>query len=382
MINPKRIILSALPLAALLAGCGGTGEDVVFGVAAPLEGANGKSVLSAARMAAAEINAGGGIGGRNIVLIPKDDKHDEQRGLAVAHELRADPSVLAVIGHVNSAVSMKAAPIYNMDEGENDSVPGEPVVQISPASSAPTLTHAGPWTFRVTPTDLEFSPVLARWARERLRSSRAAVLYANDEYGQGVASTFANAFRRQGGTVISADPYLAAMTRDPGALDAYLTRAIRRDADALVIGGQADGAVAIITAARRLGYRGPILGADGVTGVKDAGPIGEGVYISSSFLPDRDSERARAFVAAYQKLYGTLPDHRAAMTYDIMYMLKAAIESGAADRLAIRRYLEGVTTEKPYEGISGQIRFDKNGDVVEKPVSIGVVRGGRLVTAR
>ncbi|HEX8432586.1 MAG TPA: ABC transporter substrate-binding protein, partial [Longimicrobium sp.] len=369
MFNPKRIILSALPLAVLLAGCAGAGEDVVFGVAAPLEGANGKSVLAAAEMAAAEINAANGIGGRKVVIEARDDKHDEQVGLTVAQDLRADARVLAVIGHVNSAVSIKAAPIYNMEEGENDSVQGEPLVQISPASSAPALTNAGPWTFRVTPTDLEFSPVLARWARERLRSSRAAVLYANDEYGQGVASTFANAFRRQGGTVLSADPYLPAMTRDPGALDAYLTRAISRNADALVIGGQADGAVPIITAARRLGYRGPILGADGVTGVKDAGPVGEGVYISSSFLPDRDSERARAFVAAYQKRYGALPDHRAAMTYDIMYMLKAAVESGATDRMAIRRYLEGVTTTKPYEGISGQIRFDQNGDVVEKPVS-------------
>lgn len=382
MFIPKRVILSALPLAALLAGCGGGGGDVVFGVAAPLQATNGKSVLSAAVMAAEEINADNGIGGRKLRLVTADDRADEERGLEVARDLRRNAEVLAVIGHVNSAVSMKAAPIYNMEEGENDSVPGEPLVQISPASSAPTLTHAGPWTFRVTPTDLEFSPVLARWARERLRSSRAAVLYANDEYGQGVASTFANAYRRQGGTVLSADPYLPVMMSDPGAVDAYLVRAIGRNADALVIGGQADGAVKIITAARRLGYRGPILGADGVTGVKDAGPVGEGVYISSSFLADRDSERARAFVAAYQKRYGTLPDHRAAMTYDIMYMLKAAVESGATDRMAIRRYLEAVTTAKPYEGISGQIRFDKNGDVVEKPVSIGVVRGGRLITAR
>ena len=381
-------VLSTLPAVAALAvlslaACGGEKETIVLGVAAPLQVANGKSVEQAARMAVDEINRQLGEGGRTYELVIKDDKSSEATGIEVARDLRANERVVAVIGHVNSAVSVKAAPIYNMPAGE--SVAGDPVVEISPASSAPALTGAGPWTFRVTPTDLEFSPVLARHARERLGSRKAAVLYANDEYGQGVTSTFEAAFRRQGGEIVSADPYLPDVLKNPAALDPYLVRAIRRGADALVIGGQADAGVSIIQAARRLGFTGPILGADGLTGVKDAGGVGEGVFVSSAFLPDRNTDAARKFVAAFRARYNAAPDHRAAQTYDIVNLLHQAISKVGPDREAIRAYLAQVGRpggHPAFDGVTGRIQFDANGDVVEKPVVIGVVRGKELVTAR
>src|SRR6185295_13314766 len=123
----------------------------------------------------------GGIRGRQVRLVLADDSADASKAIEVARQLRADPQVVAVVGHVNSTASLKAATIYNAVG--NDSVPGDPVVQISPASSSPQLTGAGDWTFRVCPTDLEFSPALARWASQ-LGRRRAAVLYANDDYGQ------------------------------------------------------------------------------------------------------------------------------------------------------------------------------------------------------
>lgn len=371
--------------ALLLAACAGNDEPIMLGVAGPMQASNGLSLKQAAEMAVDEINTAGGIGGRKLRLDVRDDEKNESKGIVVARDLRANPAVVAVIGHVNSSVSVKAAPIYNMPAGENDSVPGDPVVAISPASSAPALTGAGPWTFRVTPTDLEFSPALAAWAHGKLGSRKAAVLYANDEYGQGVTSTFEAAFRKEGGQIVSTDPYLPETLENPASLDPYLVRAIRRGADALVIGGQADAGVLIIQAARRLGYQGPILGSDGLTGVKDARGVGEGVFVSSAFLPDRDSEKARTFVANFRKRYNSAPDHRAAQTYDIVYMLAAAIREGGADREAIRAYLEYLGRDggaAAYEGVSGIIRFNEHGDVVKKPVVIGVVRGGELVTAR
>ena len=372
-------VLSVLAAAA----CAGSKEPIVIGVAGPLKVTNGRSVQQAAEMAIAEINDAGGVGGRMLKLELRDDEASESRGIDVARDLRANEAVVAVIGHVNSAVSVKAAPIYNM--AANDSVAGDPLVEISPASSAPALTGAGPWTFRVTPTDLEFSPALAQWAHGRLGSRRAAVLYANDEYGQGVTSTFEAAFRREGGQIVTADPYLPGLLQNPAALDAYIVRAMRRGADALVIGGQADAAVSIIQAARRLGYQGPILGSDGVTGVKDAKGVGEGVFVSSAFLADRDSDRARKFVAGYRARFHRAPDHRAAQAYDIVFMLRDALREGGTDREAIREYLERVGRPggiAAFDGVSGRIQFDENGDVVKKPVTIGVVRGGELVTAR
>ena len=377
---------AALPLLATLAACGGGGggEEIVIAVAGPLNKPNGRSMRLAAEMAVDSINRAGGIGGRRVRLEMGDDDGSAQKAIEVARALRGNPAVVAVVGHVNSSASMAASVTYNMREGQNDSVPGEPVVQISPASSAPQLTVAGDWTFRVCPTDLEFSPVLAAWAVDRLGSRRAAVLYANDDYGQGVMSSFQDAFRRRGGAVVAADPYLPAVYESDAALDPYLRRAIGRGADALVIGGQAAEGLKIIAAARRLGYTGPILGSDGLTGVKDAGSAAEGVYVSSAFLPDRSDDRARTFVAGYQQRYRELPDHRGAMTYDVLFLLRDAIAEVGTDRKAIRDYVARVGREgghPAHEGVSGTIRFDENGDVVRKEVAVGVVRGGRLVTA-
>jgi branched-chain amino acid transport system substrate-binding protein len=383
MYNMTRKYASAtctLALAAGLAACNGSGGGKIYiGVAGPLSAANGLSMQRAAQMAAAEINADGGINGDSIVLVFKDDGADPQKAIQVASELKGNPDIVAVIGHVNSSASLRAATIYNADDET-----GPPVLQISPASSAPALRQSGPWTFRVTPTDLEFSPALAAHARG-MNLSRAAVLYANDDYGQGVMATFERAFRSGGGTVVAADPYLPAVLERGTELDPYLMRAMGRGADALVIGGQAAEGVKIIQAARRLGFRGPILGSDGLTGAKDAGPVAEGVFVSSAFLPDRADTMSQRFVANYRRTYSALPDHRGAMTYDAVYLLRDAIREAGTDRQALRDYVATIGADggaPAHPGVSGIIAFDSAGDVKNKPVTVGVVRGGQLVTAR
>jgi branched-chain amino acid transport system substrate-binding protein len=371
-------------LALLLTAACGRGEDdfIYLGVAGPLSAANGASMRMSAEMAVAEINGKGGIGGRQVRLLMMDDKADPQVALTIADSLRRDSRVVAVVGHLNSGPSLKAAEIYNAPAGQRA---GDPLMHISPASSAPAFTQAGDWSFRVTPTDLEFAPVLARGITE-LGRRRAAVLYANDDYGQGVMTTFERAFRSGGGSVVSADPYLPAVVETGTELDPYLTRAMRRGADALVIGGQAETGLKIVQAARRLGFTGPILGSDGLTGLKDAGAPAEGVFISSSFLPDRPTDLAREFVARYRQLNNNaVPDHRGAMTYDVINLLRRAIDAVGTDRQKVRDYVARIGAEggsEPFEGVSGTIRFDKNGDVIGKEVSLGVVRGGQLVTAR
>lgn len=382
MYNMTRKFASTLCILVLagLAACGGGSRDKIFiGVAGPLTAANGRSMQLAAQMAVAEINASGGIGGRQVELVLKDDGADPQKAITVATELRNDPRIVAVVGHVNSSASLRAATIYNAQDGD-----GQPVLQISPASSSPALTQAGEWTFRVTPTDLEFSPVLARHAR-RLGRGKAAVLYANDDYGRGVRETFERAFRADGGAIISSDPYLPTVLAQGNELDPYLMRAMGYGADALVIGGQAEAGIKIIQAARRLGYTGPILGSDGLTGIKDAGAVAEGVFVSSAFLPDRPDDKARTFVQHYQERYKTLPDHRGAMTYDIIFLLRDAIARAGTDRKALRDHVARIGMDggaAAHAGVSGRIAFDRNGDVQGKEVAVGVVRGGQLVTAR
>lgn len=367
--------LSATALIFLTA-CGAGVDDgpVYLGLAGPVSLANGRSMRLAAEMAVDEINMAGGISGRPLQLVIRDDEGQRERAIDIAAELRDDPRVVAVIGHINSPATLAAAEIYNDEENG--------VLQISPASSSPRISEAGAWTFRVCPSDLQHGPALAAWTYERLGLGRAAVLYANDEYGRGVLDAFATPFQEAGGTIVARDPFLPTIMESDNALDPYLERAIRAGMDALVVVSQAEPALEILAAARRLGFTGPVLGADGITGLKDAGDIADGVYITSAFLPDRGAPAARKFVSDYIEKFTELPDHRGAMTYDAVYLVARALREVGTDRRALRDYIAGVGTSAPaYDGVSGAIVFDENGDVSGKEVTVGVVRGGRIVTA-
>jgi branched-chain amino acid transport system substrate-binding protein len=391
--RPAAALLAALLAGAALA-CGGDQEPYVIGVAGPIQKPNGRSLKLAVEMAVEEINHAGGVDGHPIQLQIEDDGGDASKAIEVAARLRANPAVLAVIGHINSAATLNAAPIYNEtfqgggdarsdSAGTRSELRGtRPLVEISPASSGIDITTAGEWTFRTVPTDLEHGPVLAQLAGQRLGRGRAAILYTNDDYGRGVMASFGAAFRRVGKQVVESDPYVPAMIATSGDLAPYLSRAVRNGADALVIAGQADGAMRIIGQARRMGFTGPILGGDGLTSLKDSAAA-EGLFVSSAWLPDRSDPAAQAFVEAYHQKYGEYPDHRGANAYDIVYLLAQAIREGATSRAEIRGYLAGVTRDKPFIGkATGRIAFDANGDPVGRDVTVGVVRGKRLVTAR
>lgn len=374
--NTVRTASAVLAATAFLAACGGgTGpsETIRIGLAGPLSLPNGRSMRLAADMAVDEVNQAGGIDGRLIELVPKDDQASTEQAIRVAAELRDDPTVVAVVGHINSAATLAAAGVYN------DSLNG--VLEISPASSSPRVTDAGPWTFRVCPSDLMHGPALARWAVERLGRSRAQVIYANDDYGRGLRSAFAAAFDGLGGRLLRPDPYLPLMLGD-SAVDPYILRARRSNMDVLVLAGQAEGGLNILERARALGYDGPVMGADGITSLKDTGERAEGVYVSSAWLPDLTTESSLAFVRTYEARYGETPDHRGAMTYDVLHLLVRAIQEVGTDRIALRDYMSRVGSDvPPFTGVSGTIAFDENGDVPEKEVVVGVIRDGRLVTA-
>lgn len=380
--------LHALLALLLLPACRGGEEAVTIGVAGPVQKATGASMKRAVEMAMEEINATEEkLGnGRLLRLRIEDDNGDPNQAIRVATELRRDPAVVAVIGHVNSGATIEAAPVYNRTRGEvaDDSVLSgtDPLVEISPASSSPDVTGQGEWTFRIAPTDLAHAPVLARHARQLLGRSRAALLYSNDDYGRGLMAGFADQFRRGGGTVVSADPYLPAAAEATDGLEPYLQRALRANPDVLVIAGPADGALGIIRTARRLGFDGPIMGGDGLTSLKDAGALTEGLFVSSAYLPDRADTASQSFVRRYRERYKELPDHRGAMAYDLVHLLARAIRERGADREAIREYLAGMRDQsRAYQGVSGTMWFDEHGDVQGKEVVVGVVRGKSLVTA-
>jgi branched-chain amino acid transport system substrate-binding protein len=359
-------------LVVLAAGCGGADlAPVRIGVAGPFSDPIGLPMKLAAELAAEEINAAGGIGGRRLELVTRDDYADPDSAVFIATDLY-DSGVSAVIGHLFSGMSLAAAPVYN---GGN-----EPVVAISPSSSSPELSTAGDYTFRVCPSDLAHGAALAHWIAERLRLRRGAVLYLNDQYGRGVRQTFVREFLRLGGELESVDPYLGSTPE----VDAYLDRLARsRRAEFLVVAGNRSEAEEILRRARGRGLAIPVLGGDGLEGIHEAGALAEGVYLSSSYFPTLATESNRRFVEAYARRYGgSIPNQPAAAAYDAVYLLRDVIARSGTDREAVRRTLAAVgSATPPFEGVTGTVAFDAAGDVPNQNVYIGQVRRGEVIVA-
>jgi branched-chain amino acid transport system substrate-binding protein len=154
-------------------------------------------------------------------------------------------------------------------------------------------------------------------------------------------------------------------------------------ADVVFIAGTQDDARRIIPVLDTMGIRAQVLGGDGLSGIQETVTSAEDTYISSAYLPDRPGDRNDRFISAYRTAYrNQLPDHRGAGSYDIVYLLAQAIGVVGGDRRRIRDYLAQVGRELPgFEGVTGTIAFDENGDVPSKNVVVGVVSNRRLITA-
>lgn len=371
----ERSSLFALLFAALAAGsagCGASGGSAIhIGLAGAFDDPIGRPMQLGAELAVSEINAAGGIDGRKLELIEKNDYADPDSAIAVANALYQS-DVSAVVGHLFSGTTLAASPVYN--SGTN------PVAAISPSSSSPEVTGAGPYTFRVCPSDDSHGAALARWVRDRLGLIRGTVLYLDNEYGRGVRQRFVGEFMRRGGEILAQSPYLG----DTPEVSAYLDW-MAKDATSqfLLVAGNRSEAEEILREARRRGIKVPVLGGDGLEGIEGSGALAEGVYTSMAYISLLDTPANRKFVAAYHARYpdSPLPNQPAAATYDAIYLLRDVIAKAGPDRKRVRDGLTQVNAAAPYQGVTGAIAFDSAGDVPNRQVYIGVVHNGAVQLA-
>jgi branched-chain amino acid transport system substrate-binding protein len=366
-------VRSLLALTLILWGCNPSGEPIRIGLAGSLSDPVGLPMKRAAELAVEQINANGGIKGRPIELVERDDYADPDSAVFVATDLY-EAGVSAVIGHLFSSTTLAAAPVYNGGMA--------PVAAISPSSSSPDVTTAGDYTFRICPSDLAHGAALARWVHDTLQLQRGALLYLNDQYGRGVRQMFVREFTRRGGVLLAIDPYLG----DIPNVGPYLDRLAQiGGVEFLVIAGNRGEGEEILRQARQRGLRMPVLGGDGLEGIEEAGAIADGLYLSSAYLPTIVSPANRAFLQAYRKKFPSagLPNQPAAATYDAVYLLRDVITRAGPEREAVRRELAQVGTGAPvFHGVTGSVAFDSRGDVPNQTVYIGVVQDGSVNLAK
>lgn len=363
-----RAAASLLALAVPLAGCGerGGGYPYVLGLAAPLERPFGENSRLGAELAVREINAAGGIRGRPLELRAVDDRAEELVAITAADSLYDDERVLAVVGHATSGAYAAASVVYQR---------GLPAVGTSATSTE--IGALGEWIFRVASSDSANAASLARAAAGM--GGSAAILYANDDYGQSLARAFEQGLEATGVPLVARYPYL----EDMGDFRPFLRAARQRGAEIVLIAGLEVGAATLIGQAHEAGWRPRFMGGDGLEPLVEMGERYDGTVVGVLYHPGMSPEASR-FADAFRAAYAREPDSSSATSYDAVRLIARALEEGHASRRAIRDYLAGVGRpggSPPFDGAAGPVRFDENGDPLEKPVALVRIEGGRFVLA-
>ena len=324
---------------ASLVGCGGDGKsgggkpataaptpagDTIlighFGSMTGAEATFGQSTDNGVRLAVKEINAAGGVKGKQIALKTYDDQGKSQEaGTAVTRLITSD-KVVAVLGEVASSLSIAGGRV-----AQQYGVP-----MISPSSTNPAVTQIGDMVFRVCFLDPFQGWVEAKFARETLKANKAAILYDQGQaYSKGLKDYFKQAFEKMGGTITTVQAY----TGGDQDFSAQLTTIRQTNPDLLFVPGYYTDAGNVSIQVRKLGITVPMLGGDGWDSTQLAA-IGkdaiEGSYFSNHYSFQEDRPEVKNFVDKYKTDYGQTPDGLAALGYDAARLLFDAMNRSAS----------------------------------------------------
>ena len=311
-------------------------------------------------LAVEEINAAGGVGGRPLRLLARDDEGSGARAAAIAQEFVGDPSVVAVVGHVNSGAMVAAARIY---DGH--------LAALATTATSPDLTGISPWVFRTISSDSTNGLDMARFAK-RLGRRRAAILYENNSYGRGLTESFRRNFD---GTVVSVDP----IAEDTSDFEPYVSYFKQRAPDVVFVAGTERSGIGFLREARRQGLRADFIGGDGWTGVVADTVASEGAYVGAPFTAQDARPEAQRFVTAYRRRYSHEPDGNAALAYDATMVLARAVAERGSDRAAVRDFLATLAERGGHAGVTGTLRFHPSGDPLGRGVVMTRIHAGSLL---
>lgn len=341
-------------------------NEIVLGHYASMTGSEatfGRSTDNGITLAIDEINAAGGVKGKKVRVITYDDKGDaREAGTAVTRLVTSD-HVVAVLGEVASSLSLVAAPVCQQNH----------VPMVSPSSTNPKVTKIGDMIFRVCFIDPFQGFVCAKFARENLKATRAAILYdQTGAYSVGLNEEFAKGFVKLGGQIVSRETYQAG-DQD---YSAQLIAIRASKPDVIFVPGYYTDIGNIAIQARRLGIKVPLLGGDGWDSDK-LGEIGgksiDGSYYSNHYSHQDPNPLVQDFIRKYKQRFGNTPDGLAALGYDAARVLCEAI--GRAHSLSGADLAAELAKTKDFNGVTGKISIDKDRNAVKPAVMLEMVKG-------
>jgi branched-chain amino acid transport system substrate-binding protein len=315
----------------------------------------GQDMLDAARLAADEAkNSGGPI----VEILVGDDKGEPKEGILAARHL-ASSGVLGVVGPYNSGVTIPVtAEVY-----------APAWVSVLTVATNPKVTDRGlPTVFRVIGRDDQQGAIAAIQSR-KLGIRSAAILHNKNAYGQGLATEFRKAFEKGGGKVLFFDG-IASGEKD---FTPTVTRLRQGKPDLLYFGGEYQDAGPLLRQARNLGVTARFLAGDATldpTFVKLAGGrAAEGAMVTFPAPASRDFDRR------YSRKFGRPPGPYSGYAYDAARILLAAVKK--AGKPEPKAVTEQIAKTRNFPGVTGEITFDRKGDLTRAGFILWEVRRGK-----
>ncbi|MFM2295514.1 MAG: hypothetical protein RLZZ350_1927 [Verrucomicrobiota bacterium] len=370
-------------LASLLTGCNKPASDnspsgnassaaggtIKVGEYASLTGGTatfGISSHEGTLLAIEEINAAGGVLGRQLELLTEDTLSKAGEPATVVNKLITRDGVVAILGEVASSASLEAAPICQQNK----------IPMISPSSTNPDVTKTGDYIFRVCFIDPFQGTVMANFAMKTLKVKRVAVLTdVKSDYSKGLAHFFKQRFLANGGEITAELDY----NKGDKDFKAQLTTIKAATPDGVFVPGYYTECALISVQAKQLGLTVPLFGGDGWESsvlFEIGGESVEGNYFSTHYHPEVSSDVSKHFVAAYQKRWnGKTPDGLAACGYDSALVLADALKrAGTTDGPKLR---DALAATKDFPAATGKITINDNRDATKSAVILKI-KGGKF----
>jgi branched-chain amino acid transport system substrate-binding protein len=366
----KRILLSSIMIASLLTACqtqGSGGDKVRVGVFMSLTGSTanfGISSTNGIKMAADEVNAAGGINGKQVEVLVQDDRSDASEAATIVTKFVTQDQVHAILGEVASSRSIAAAPI-----AQNAKIP-----MLTPSSTNPEVTKKGDFIFRSCFIDPVQGAAIAQFAAKTLGAKTAAIMVdRKNDYSTGLEKVINATFTRLGGKIVATQSY----QEGDQDFNAQLTSLKGFNPEVIFIPGYYNDVGLIAKQARDKGITVPLLGGDGWDSTQlyaIGGSALNGCYFSNHYSPYDTDPKVQKFVNDYKARYNTIPDALAATAYDAAKIMFDAIKRAPSlDGPAIR---DALAATKDFPGVTGNVTFNENRDAVKPIVMIEIKPGG------
>src|ERR1700760_2550869 len=361
-------------------------DPIKIGVDGPMTGGSssmGVSMRDGVQLAADEINKAGGVLGRQIVLVERDDEAKNERGVQIAQELINKEKVVAVVGYINTGVALASERFFQEAK----------IPVMNNVATGSVVTHQFDdqpenYVFRNSANDSIQAPMIVEEAVGRRGFKKVAILADSTNYGHPGPKDLEKALALKGIKPVAVEKF---NIKDVD-MTAQLLKAKEAGAEAVLTYGIGPELAQIANGMTKLGWKVPMIGSwtlSMANYIDNAGPGGEGARMPQTFIQEPTTPKRQSFIIAYLKTFNPKNARMdspvsAAQGYDSVYLLAAAIkQAGSTDGPKIKAALEDLKT--PVEGVVTTYnkpftKTDHEAITANIPV-FGEVKGSRVVYA-